>query len=95
MATIDIRRPHALAVDEAKRRAAELAKSLESRLELVWHWDGDTIRFHAPTGTAKGTKGEVAVTANEVRVTIDLPLLLRVLKGTIEQKVDEKLSNLL
>ena len=50
--------------------------------------------FDAPSGAAKGTKGQVAVTDKTVRVAIDLPFMLRVLKGTIESKVNEKLDAL-
>jgi putative polyhydroxyalkanoate system protein len=95
MATIDITRAHTLPKDEAKKRAEEFAKSMESRFSLQWHWAGDAIRFDAPSGAAKGTKGEVAVTEKEVRVQIDLPFLLRAIKGTIESKVNEKLDAIL
>jgi putative polyhydroxyalkanoate system protein len=95
MSTIDIKRAHTLTKDEAKKRAEELAKTLESRFNLEWRWEGDAIRFDAPTGAAKGTKGEVSVSDNEVRVQIDLPFLLRMLKGTVEAKVQEKLQQLL
>ncbi len=95
MATIDIIRAHSLPLEEAKKRAEELAKSMQDRFELVWRWEGDALRFEAPRGTAKGTKGEVSVTSKEVRVQIDLPFMLRVLKGTIESKVNEKLTKLL
>ncbi len=95
MSTIDITRSHSLAFDEAKKRAEELAKSLESKFSLQWHWQGDTIRFDAPTGVAKGTKGEVSVSDKDVRVQIDLPFLLKMLKGTVEAKVHEKLKQLL
>lgn len=95
MSTIDITRAHALALGDAKLRAEELAKSLETKFSLKWHWDGDTIRFEAPGGPAKGTKGEVAVTEKAVRVQIDLPFLLKMLKGTVEAKVEEKLKQLL
>ncbi len=95
MSTIDIKRAHTLAKDEAKKRAEELAKTLESRFNLEWRWEGDAIRFDAPSGAAKGTKGEVSVGDSEVRVQIDLPFLLRMLKGTVEQKVQEKLQQLL
>jgi len=95
MATIDITRAHSLSKDEAKKRAEDLAKSLESKLELKWRWEGDSIRFDAPSGVAKGTKGEVAVSDKDVRVTIDLPFLLKVMKGTVESKVNEKLRALL
>ena len=95
MATIDITRAHTLAKDEAKRRAEELAKSLESKFNLTWRWDGDTNRFDAPSGAAKGTTGNVAVSDTNVRVQIDLPFLLKMLKGTVESKVNEKLTQLL
>lgn len=94
MATIDITRNHSLSIDDAKSRAEELAKSMESKFGLTWRWDGDTIRFEAPGGAAKGTKGDVAVTASAVRVTIDLPFMLKMMKGTIEEKVKSKLDSL-
>jgi putative polyhydroxyalkanoate system protein len=95
MATIDITRSHALPLDAAKTKAEDLAKGMEQKFGIQWKWDGNTIRFDAPGGAAKGTKGEVAVTDKSVRVAIDLPFLLRVMKGTIEEKVNEKLNALL
>jgi putative polyhydroxyalkanoate system protein len=95
MATIDISRAHSLPKDEAKKRAEDFAKSMQTRFELSWHWDGDAIRFDAPSGVAKGTKGEVSVNESRVRVQIDLPFLLRAIKGTIESKVNEKLDSIL
>jgi putative polyhydroxyalkanoate system protein len=95
MATIDISKAHTLSKDEAKKKAEELAKSMEGKLGIVWRWDGDSIRFEAPSGAAKGTKGEVAVTDKEVRVAIDLPFMLKMMKGTIESKVHDKLNQVL
>jgi putative polyhydroxyalkanoate system protein len=95
MATIDVRRTHALPRDEARKRAEELARSMQQRFELDWRWEGDRILFEAPRGAAKGTRGSVDVGDREVRVQIDLPLLLRMLKGTVESKVNEKLNQVL
>jgi putative polyhydroxyalkanoate system protein len=95
MATIDITRAHSLSLDDAKKKAEELAKGMAERFGIQWKWEGDTIRFDAPSGAAKGTKGEVAVSDKSVRVAIDLPLMLRVMKGTIEEKVNEKLKAIL
>jgi putative polyhydroxyalkanoate system protein len=95
MATIDIRRTHTLAKDEAKKRAEELARGMEAKLDLKWRWEGDHIRFEAPSGAARGTTGTVEVTDSMVRVQIDLPFLLRVLKGKVESKVNEKLDQVL
>jgi putative polyhydroxyalkanoate system protein len=94
MASIDISRDHSLSIDDAKKKAEELAKGMADRFGIEWKWDGNTIRFDAPHGKAKGTKGEVAVTDKTVRVVIDLPFLLRAIKGTIEDKVKEKLDAL-
>jgi putative polyhydroxyalkanoate system protein len=95
MSTIDVRRSHTLPKEEARKRAETLAKSMQSRFELEWHWDGDRILFEAARGAAKGTRGSVEVSDSEVRVQIDLPLLLRVMKGTVESKVSEKLGQVL
>ena len=95
MSTIDVKRAHTLPKDEAKKRAEDLANSMKDKFNLVWKWEGDAIKFDAPSGAAKGTKGQVAVTDTEVHVQIDLPFLLRVMKGTIESKVNEKLAALL
>lgn len=95
MATIDITRAHTLPLDDAKTKAEELAKGMADKFGIQWKWEGNTIRFDAASGAAKGTKGEVAVTDKNVRVAIDLPFMLRVMKGTIEEKVNEKLAQLL
>jgi putative polyhydroxyalkanoate system protein len=95
MATIDISRSHDLDRDEARRRAETLAKSMQDRLGIRWHWEGDKIRFDAPSGAAKGASGTVHVDPRDVRVEVDLPLLLRAIKGTVESKINQKLDALL
>lgn len=95
MATIDIRRPHSLDKDEAKKRAEQLAKSMESQLGIRWNWEGDKIKFDAPSGAAKGASGTVSVEPSAVRVEVDLPFLLKAVKGTVEGKINEKLTSLL
>jgi putative polyhydroxyalkanoate system protein len=95
MATIDVRRAHTLPKEEARKRAEAFARNMEQRFELQWRWEGDRIVFDAPRGVAKGTKGTVDVGDKDVRVQIDLPFLLRMLKGTVESKVHEKLDKLL
>ncbi len=95
MSTIDIRRSHTLSRDEARKRAEDLARTMEAKFDLIWHWEGDRIVFDAPRGAAKGTKGSVEVGDTDVRVEIDLPFLLRMLKTTVESKVQEKLGQLL
>jgi putative polyhydroxyalkanoate system protein len=95
MATIDVSRSHELPKEEAKKRAETLAQSMKQKLDLDWRWDGDRIVFDASRGPAKGTKGSVEVGDREVRVLIDLPFLLRMMKGTVESRVREKLAQVL
>ncbi len=95
MATIDISRPHNFSKDEARKKAEELANGLKEKLGLAWKWAGDSIEFHADSGVAKGAKGEVRVSDKDVRVLVDLPLMLRVMKGTVEEKITERLQKLL
>jgi putative polyhydroxyalkanoate system protein len=95
MATIEVRRSHSLPREEARKRAEELATSYEKKLGLEWRWEQDRLVFEAPGGPAKGTKGSVVITPEEVSVEVDLPFFLRMLKGKIETKVREKLDRLL
>jgi putative polyhydroxyalkanoate system protein len=95
MSTIDITHPHKLSHDVARKKAEEFAKSMETKLGMTWKWSGDTIEFETPSGVAKGTKGDVHVSDQAVRVTVDLPFMLRVMKGTIESKIHEKLDQIL
>jgi putative polyhydroxyalkanoate system protein len=92
MATIEIRRTHTLGLETAKKRAETLAEQMKEQLGLRWKWAGDDITFDAPSGAAKGATGKVICTATEVRVEIDLPFLLRAVKGTIEGKINAKLD---
>jgi putative polyhydroxyalkanoate system protein len=95
MATIDIRRSHALTMDLVRQRAEELAKDMEAKLGIRWRWEGDSIKFDAPSGMAKGASGAVICDSANVRVEVDLPFLLRPMKGTVEGKINSKLDAIL
>ncbi len=95
MATIDITRSHTLGLETAKLKAEELAKGLEDKIGIKWQWSGNDITFDAPSGAAKGTTGRVKVEATAIHVAIDLPFLLKAIKGSIASKVNEKLDALI
>ena len=95
MATIDINRKHAIGKDEAKKKAEALARDMEKDMGITWKWDGDSIKFDAKSGAAKGVSGTVSVDDSSVKVAIDLPFLLKAIKGTIEAKVNDKLNTAL
>ena len=94
MATIDISRSHSLKLDDVKSRAGTLADELKAKLGIVWRWEGESIKFSADSGVAKGASGTISVASSKVRVEIDLPFLLRALKGKISGKVDDRLDAL-
>lgn len=96
MATIDIRRAHKLTHEDARGKAEELARAMQAKLGIVWGWEGEhVVKFDAPSGAAKGSKGQVTLGADSVRVEIDLPFMLRALKGLVEGKVKSRLDGLL
>jgi putative polyhydroxyalkanoate system protein len=68
---------------------------MKDKLGIEWRWQGDNIKFDAPSGMAKGASGTVSVAATTIRVEIDLPFLLRAMKGAVESKVNEKLDQTL
>lgn len=92
MATIELSKSHTLPIDDAKKKAEDLARGMAEKLGLEWKWAGDAIDFHAASGMAKGVKGQVAVSEKDVKVSVDLPMMLRMMKGTIEDKIKEKLN---
>ena len=55
----------------------------------TWH---EALSTRTEEGAAPG---QVSVDSSQVRVEIDLPFLLRAIKGTIEGKVNDKLDQLL
>ena len=94
MASIDIKRTHSLGLDTAKERVQQVAERLQSKLGVSWKWEGDNVAFHADSGMAKGVKGTIAVSDTDVHTQIDLPFLLKAMKGTIQKKVEEELKGL-
>ncbi len=94
MATIDMEKKHTLGKEIARKRAEELADKMKEKIGIEWAWTGDVIHFEAKSGAAKGAKGTVSVTDTSLRVLVDLPFMLRPLKGMVEGKIKEKLDTL-
>lgn len=95
MATIDITRSHSLGLESAKAKAETLAKGMQDKLGISWKWSGNDITFDATSGAAKGTTGRVKVEVDSIHVAIDLPFLLKALKGSIAAKVEKELDSLI
>lgn len=92
MATIELSKNHTLGRDAARAKAEAIAQDLAQKIGLGWSWAQDTIAFEAKSGVAKGLKGKLDVLPDLFRIEIDLPFMLRPLKGMVEGKVKEQLD---
>jgi putative polyhydroxyalkanoate system protein len=89
MAKISVAATHHLSHSKARAAAERLAKDLEKRFHLEWHWDGDDCRFERP-----GVSGNMHVGKSEIRLDVQLGLLLSALKPAIEREIHAQLDRL-
>ena len=85
MATIDITRPHTLGKEEAKKRADQVLERLKKD-GIQGTWNGDVFNITKPA------TGTFTVSDTDVHVAVDLPFMLRPLKGTIEERINGELA---
>ncbi|BES73284.1 polyhydroxyalkanoic acid system family protein [Marinobacter nanhaiticus D15-8W] len=89
MSTIDISRSHALDHDHAREAAETLAKDLSEQFDVDYTWDGDTLRFKR-----SGVKGHMDVLPAELKVHLELGLMLRPFKSRFESEIHSQLDKL-
>ncbi len=89
MAAIDITRNHTLGKDEAKKRANDMLEKMKDKVGIKGTWAGDTFNVTAPVS------GTFKVSDTNIRAELDLPFLMKAMKGTIEQKINESLDKAL
>ena len=87
MPKIDIRRPHALSIPEARAVVDQVAASMREKFGMDGTWEGDTLRFSRP-----GVTGSIAVDSDAIQVTAELGMMLAPLKGMVEQEIRRKLD---
>jgi Putative polyhydroxyalkanoic acid system protein (PHA_gran_rgn) len=83
--------PHGLGRLEARRRLDSGIGRLRSELNtllsgLDYHWEGDTLNFVASAMWHRIT-GRIEVLDAVVRVEIDLPWIMQVLRDTVAKQV--------
>jgi putative polyhydroxyalkanoate system protein len=83
--------PHKLSRQEARRRLDSGIDRLRSELSgllsgLDYHWEGDTLNFGASAMWQRIT-GRIEVLDDVVRVEIDLPWIMQLLRDTIARQV--------
>lgn len=94
MAKIELSKQHTLGKDAARQRAEQMANKLKDKLGIEWAWAGDSIKFEAKQGAAKGAKGRVDVTDSKITVIVELTLLQSAFKGMVESRVKEQLDQI-
>ena len=85
MSDIVIYRKNNKNVAEARTAAKRLAGELANRFGLRSHWQGDTLIFERP-----GANGELAISEEEVILTVSLGPLLRALKPSLEREIQRQ-----
>jgi putative polyhydroxyalkanoate system protein len=89
MSDIKIRRSHAMPHDKARHAAEKMAKRLQKEFDLDYEWDGDVLVFERT-----GVNGELTVSSRHVEMEVKLGFLLRMMKPTIEKRINENLDEI-
>lgn len=82
MAKIDIRRPHALTLAQAKKQANLMAGNLKQEFDLESTWDKERLHFKRA-----GVDGVMTISGNDVHVLAELGFLVSFLKPRIESRL--------
>ena len=94
MASLHIRREHALGLPAARKIAFKWAEQVEQEFDMECEYEegksGDTVRF-----TRSGVKGTLEVGPDVFELNATLGLLLGAFKGKIEAEVVKALDQLL
>jgi len=89
MADIDIKRAHNLGMKAARAAADRMAGQLGRKFGLQGDWSGNVLNFERP-----GVTGSLAVDEKDVRLTVTLGTLLKMMRGSIERAAHEEMDKL-
>ncbi|MCX4027011.1 polyhydroxyalkanoic acid system family protein [Endozoicomonas sp. SM1973] len=90
MSKINIQRDHGTSKDKAKDAVQKIAEELQQSMGATYEWQQDTLLFKQT-----GAKGKIVVDDQKVDISIELGLLMKPLKGTIEQQISQRLDKLI
>ncbi len=90
MATIEIRKAHHTTRDDAQGRVVKMVEALRAeRPSLV---DSVSPTADGATASGRGWKGAFHVDDAQIRVSVDLSFLARMLKGRVEHELHTRLG---
>lgn len=84
MAQISMKRRHGLGAAKARGQIEQLAQRMADRLGGAWRWQGEEAVCEA-----RGAKARVCYDDTTVSIEVDLPFVMRPLRGTLEAKIEE------
>src|SRR5579862_1591539 len=87
MPKLTIEQPHALPIDEVKKRLQALADRLSAKYGIEARWVSDREAAVKRTGVT----GKITCTESKVTVFLDLSFALTPLKGKVENRVKQEL----
>lgn len=90
MANIHIKRMHTLGIESARTEVEKLAQTLKAELQTEYKWSGDKLLF-----TRSGASGIIDVGADYIDLDIKLGMALSLVKGKIEESINNKLNSAL
>ncbi len=87
MPRITVERAHSLGRQAARERAEQLAERLEREYGVARRWNGDILELQR-----SGVEGRIEVGAEQVRVEVELGVLLAPMSGMLQGKIEELLD---
>lgn len=84
MADIRVERRHTIGKEAAMAAALRVAERMQEKAQVQYRVNGDVIEFER-----SGAKGHIAVTGDTITAEVTLGLLLKPMRGFIEQKIDD------
>lgn len=89
MADIEIKRAHHLGLKAARAAADKMAEHLGKKFGLKGDWSGNTLNFQRP-----GVTGSLAIDDQDLRLVVNLGLMLKMMRPSIETAVKQQLDSL-
>ena len=87
MSQILLKRPHGLTRKKAIRLVDQLREELSEEHEFEGEWEDGVLHLHRT-----GATGEVHVHDDDIEIKVKLALMLKPLRRTIEQRIEEQLD---
>jgi putative polyhydroxyalkanoate system protein len=78
---------HSRDLDEARQAVEQVASTLKRKVGVDYGWKGSELTFHRT-----GASGRIQVEESWVRVEVDLGLIMRPMKATIESEIRKYLG---